>query len=51
MTIPNPRNHGNRLPPRWRLFILASVTCAAAAAATLLLLRQNGVREVLYKAF
>jgi hypothetical protein len=41
----------NRLPPRWRLVFLASVTCAAAALAALLLLRKGGVREVLYKAF
>jgi len=41
----------NGLSPRWRLFLLALATWGAAALATILLLRQEGVREVLYKAF
>jgi hypothetical protein len=45
------QNRWNQLPPRWRLFFLVSATCAAAVLATMLLLRREGVREILYKAF
>jgi len=39
------------MPRRRRLFFLAVATGATVALATVLLLRKEGVREVLYKAF
>jgi len=41
----------NRMPPRRRLFLLAAATFASAVVAFMMLLRNAGVREVLYKAF
>jgi hypothetical protein len=41
----------NRLPERRRLCLLALATWACALLATICLLRNDGVREVLYKAF
>jgi hypothetical protein len=37
--------------PRQRLYILAIVTWGGAVLATLCLLRKDGVRDILYKAF
>jgi hypothetical protein len=45
------KNRWNSWPPRRRLFLLALAAWGCAAWATFCLLRQDGLREVLYKAF
>ncbi len=50
MNLISFKTHWTRLPPRVRLFLLASATCAVGVIATLCVLR-NSLKEVLYKAF